>query len=30
VLSNPFVCKDCGQMMRGKQFTDQFPCRRKA
>lgn len=26
VLSNPFLCRDCGQMMKGRKFEDDFPC----
>ena len=26
VLSNPFVCRDCGQMMKGKRFAIEYPC----
>jgi len=28
-LSDPFECRDCGQMMKGKKFIDSFPCRIK-
>ncbi|MFT6717548.1 MAG: SET domain-containing protein [Saprospiraceae bacterium] len=30
VLSNPFVCKDCGQNMKGSRFIKEFPCKKKA
>ena len=26
VLRNPFVCRDCGQIMKGKKFVADFPC----
>lgn len=27
VLSNPFVCRDCGQKMKGRRFIEELPCR---
>ena len=30
VLSNPFVCRDCGQTMKGSQFLSEFPCKKNA